>query len=193
MNFLAHFHLSSHSEAAIVGSWLGDFVKGGAHRDYADEISDAILLHRHIDSFTDHHEIFLRSKRRLSPPFRRYAGILIDVFYDHFLARHWDEFHDQHLDEFCQNIYGVLADQRQHCPAEANRVAGLMAQHDWMGSYRHIEGVDRALHGISRRLRRANPLAAGVDELRKEYLAMEQDFFEFYPLLRDFSEQRRST
>ena len=121
MNYLAHLYLSEPNEEAWLGSLLGDFVKGPLDGRYNDDITRAIALHRKIDSFTDAHPVVLQSKSRVSAGRRRYAGIMIDMFYDHFLAKYWHEFQDEPLGEFSARIYAIL-DQRQRHPAQARRV-----------------------------------------------------------------------
>jgi len=182
VNFLAHLYLSPDSPDALIGSLLGDFVKGPLERaDYNGEITRAIRLHRAIDTYTDAHPVVLASKARVSPARRRYAGILVDLFYDHFLARHWRDYHDSSLEMFAAGIYGVLADRAAGLPEPAQRMVAFMTRQDWLVSYRDLEGIGTALDRMGRRITRGNVLLGSVGELEADYAAFEADFRAFLP------------
>lgn len=191
MNFLAHFHLSHQSEAAVLGGLLGDFVKGRAYQDFPAEIAQAILLHRRIDSFTDGHEFIRQSKSRLAPPFRRYSGIVLDLFFDHYLATHWEKFSSRTLESFCNDVYRQLNQNLDVYPDDCRMVVQMMSQHDWLTSYRDTQSIERALKGISRRLSRKTPVADAIIYLSDQYADFEQDFLNFYPLLCVYSEEQK--
>jgi acyl carrier protein phosphodiesterase len=186
MNYLAHLYLSSDSSEALVGGLLGDFVKGRLHPGrFPPPVLDAIALHRRVDGFVDDHPAFHRSRARFAPGFRRYAGVLIDVFYDHFLARDWDEHGGEPLERFTARAYDAFARHDALMPEHARRVARAMARDDWLAGYRDPDGVRRALHGLSRRLTRSNPLASGHAELARNYRELEADFRDLLPALWD--------
>ncbi|HKQ26052.1 MAG TPA: ACP phosphodiesterase [Burkholderiales bacterium] len=181
MNYLAHLYLSEPHEDAWLGSLMGDFVKGPLDDRYGREITRGIAMHRKIDVFTDAHPVVLRSKSRMSAGRRRYAGIMVDVFYDHFLARHWQDFHDEPLAEFTGRVYRVL--QRYHTvlPERLQRMAPMMMQWDWLGSYADIGSIYTALNRMGQRLKRENRLLNSADELVGNYAQLEADFREFLP------------
>ncbi len=181
MNYLAHLYLSEPTEEAWLGSLLGDFVKGPLDDRYGEDITRAIALHRKIDSFTDAHPLVLRSKSRISPARRRYAGIMMDMFYDHFLAKHWREFHDQPLEEFTATIYAVLGRQHATLPERLQRMAPVMAQWNWLASYAEVHSIHAALDRMGQRLKRENPLLHSADELVEHYAELESDFRAFLP------------
>ena len=181
MNYLAHLYLSEPTEAAWLGSLLGDFVKGPLDGRYGEDITRAIALHRKIDSFTDAHPVVLRSKSRISPARRRYAGIMMDMFYDHFLARHWDEYHHESLGVFTSRFYGILCRNHHRLPQRLYAVAPLMAQGDWLGSYAEVVALRSALDRMGKRLKRENPLLDSADELVDNYNDLEADFRAFLP------------
>lgn len=194
MNYLAHLLLSSHSSDALLGALLGDFVKGRAMHAYAPPVRDAIALHRAIDRYTDAHEIVRESRARVSTERRRFAGVLVDIFFDHFLARYWGRFCSQPLDAFTAQVYTVLRTRRAELPERLARMAPYMSAEDWLGSYAEIWAVDAALQGMARRLRRyprAAVFADGVQELERRYPQFEQDFLSFFPHLLAFSESER--
>ncbi len=181
MNYLAHLYLSEANDDAWLGSLLGDFVKGPLDGRYSETITQAIVLHRKIDSFTDSHPLVLRSKARISPTRRRYAGIMTDMFYDHFLARHWEDFHDEPLALFAGRIYRVLDKHHGILPERLQHMAPIMAQGDWLGSYADIDSIHSALNRMSRRLKRENRLIDSAEELVGNYEQLEVDFREFMP------------
>ncbi|KPK72908.1 MAG: hypothetical protein AMJ84_03070 [Acidithiobacillales bacterium SM23_46] len=196
MNYLAHLLLSSHSSDALLGALLGDFVKGQAMQTYSPGVRDAIALHRAIDRYTDHHETVRESRALVSTERRRFSGILVDVFYDHFLARHWESFCDQPLDQFTAHVYTLLRARRAELPERLARIAPHMSAEDWLGSYAETWAVDAALQGMARRLRRyprAAVLADGVQELQSRYEDFERNFLSFFPRLLAFSERARLT
>jgi acyl carrier protein phosphodiesterase len=136
-----------------------------------------------VDVFTDAHPIVLRSKRRIRPPHRRYAPVLVDVFYDHFLAVHWDRYSPVPLPEFTRSVYADLAEWHSRLPEPMAGATRRMAEQDWLGSYAEIDGIREVLQRMSRRLKRENPLAAATEALLAEYEGLEADFFAFFPEL----------
>lgn len=191
MNYLAHAFLARATPELLTGGMLGDFVKGEwSLHDYLPDVRAGILLHRAIDRFTDSHPTVLASRALISPVRRRFAGILVDVFYDHYLARHWRRFSDQPLAEFTGHVYATLWPQRAEFPARLQRVLPWMRADDWLASYAEIESVDAALRGIARRFARyprAAVLAEGTAELLDNYDALENHFHTFFPDVRRFA------
>jgi len=187
VNYLAHLYLSPPQDDAWLGSLLGDFVKGPLGERYRGPVAAAITLHRRLDTFTDAHAAVQRSKSRVSAARRRYAGIMIDVFYDHFLARSWAEFHDEPLDHFTARVYALLERRHAELPQRLQSVAPRMRARDWLGSYARIENVGRALDGIGTRLKRENRLGGSGEELCAQYAGFEADFRAFLPEVRAFA------
>jgi len=187
VNFLAHIYLSPPHEDARLGSLLGDFVKGPLDGDeinsrYNREVTRAIALHRKIDSYTDAHPVVKTSRDRVSAHRRRFAGVMVDMFYDHFLARYWTEFHDAPLEQFTGDFYEILLRRHAELPERLQRIARSMADRDWLGSYAHVEAVDTALNRMSTRLRRSNNvLLDSAEELLENYAGLEGDFRRFMP------------
>ena len=189
MNYLAHVFLQRSSPELLIGGMLGDFVKGALGTRYSPGVCAGIMLHRAIDRYTDAHPTVRASVALISPARRRFAGILVDVFYDHFLARHWSRYSSQPIEDFTQQAYRTLAHQASDYPERLQRILPHMAQQDWLAAYAQIESVDAALHGIARRFQRfprAAILADGVRELMDNYSALEQQFLEFFPDLLEF-------
>lgn len=190
MNYLGHLYLSPPGEDGLLGSLLGDFVKGPIADRYSGALAQAIALHRRLDSFTDSHPAVKLSKSRVSAPRRRYAGIMVDIFYDHFLARHWHDFHEEPLRVFCARVYEMLERRHDELPERLKMMAPSMARWDWFGSYAEVESIYGALNRISQRLKRENPLVDSADELLRNYAGMEGDFRRFLPDARAFAREQ---
>ena len=188
MNYLAHLYLSDSDADSRVGSLMGDFVKGRVGDDFKPSVREGILLHRKVDSFTDAHPFIRQSKARISPGFRRYAGILVDIFYDHFLATRWHQWSDVSLDEFAGEIYGMLRERQDTFPESMQRSMRYMVSRRLLQSYREIGGVHDALRGIETRLKRPSRLGESVRELEQNYTALRSDFEQFFPLLVEFTQ-----
>lgn len=187
MNYLAHLHLGGPSPAQLLGSLYGDFVKGLLPNRFPVDIEEAIRLHRRIDAFTDAHPLIKQAMGRFPAGRRRYAGIVLDVFFDHCLARDWALYSDVPLNAFTNNVYRVLANEPE-LPERLAMIAPRMAAQDWLGSYVDFEVVGNALAGISRRLSRPEGLAGAMQELQALYRPLSDDFSEFYPQLQAFAQ-----
>jgi acyl carrier protein phosphodiesterase len=180
VNYLAHAFLSDGSPESILGGLLGDFVKGPLDGRYPRAVTEAIALHRRVDTFTDSHPQVRDSRARISAGRRRYAGVMVDVFYDHFLARHFRDYTDEPLERFAQRIYAVLLNGRD-LPGRLARALPSMVRWDWLTSYRNIGAVHAALDRISRRNPRHGALAGAGHELALRYAELEADFRSFFP------------
>lgn len=181
LNYLFHLYLSDHSPEGLLGSLMGDFVKGRLDDTYPADIRRGIELHRRIDSFAHGNATVRRSLQRLDPSYRHYRGILVDVFYDHFLARNWSSHADMPLAAFARQVYLALETHHQMLPPGLQRIAPRMIGHNWLESYRDIDTIDTVLGRLATRLSRPNPLASGTEELRRHYQALENDFTSFLP------------
>jgi acyl carrier protein phosphodiesterase len=186
MNYLAHLHLGGQRPGQLLGSLYGDFVKGRLQGQYAPEIEAAIQLHRRIDVFTDRHPQVDIALARFSVTRRRYAGIVLDVFFDHCLARDWALYADQPLEQFTSDVYRVLSSEPQ-LPERLAQIAPHMVANDWLGSYEDFEVLAQVLRGISRRLTRPEELAGAMQELRVLYEPLSEDFRVFYPQLQEYA------
>ena len=176
----------------MLGSVLGDFVKGpltnvDVTARYSPEATRAMALHRKIDSYTDAHPVVTESRNRVTRERRRFAGIMIDIFYDHFLAKYWQEFHPVPLATFAVDFYAMLSRRHAELPERLQRVANSMIEFDWLGSYAHLDSIDTALNRLSQRLRRGDALVGSAEELRQNYAEMENDFRRFLPDLVAFA------
>ncbi|KOY02900.1 ACP phosphodiesterase [Pseudomonas nunensis] len=189
MNYLAHLHLGGQRPGQLLGSLYGDFVKGRLQGQFDPEIEAAIQLHRSIDVFTDRHPLVDIALSRFSVTRRRYAGIVLDVFFDHCLARDWTLYADKPLALFTSDVYRVLSREPQ-LPERLAQIAPHMVANDWLGSYEDFEVLAQVLRGISRRLTKPEELAGAMQELRVLYEPLSNDFRVFYPQLQDFVKNR---
>jgi acyl carrier protein phosphodiesterase len=186
MNYLAHLHLGGHTPEQLLGSLYGDFVKGSLEGRFSPETTAAIVLHRRIDRYTDSHPLVLAALRLFPAARRRYAGIVLDVFFDHLLARHWRDYHPQTLDHFTARVYQALRDEPA-LPGRLAQMAPHMIADDWLGSYRDFRVVEQVLNGISRRLSRPEGLSGAYAEVKALYGPLSEVFRLFYPELQTFA------
>ncbi len=183
MNWLAHIHLSPPDVEFQLGNVIADVIKGEARHRLAPGIQRGVACHLAIDNFTDDHAIFKASRQRISQPHRKFASILIDIFYDHYLAANWVDYSAILLDDFVEAVYAnFTAYTTQHLP-QAQDFVYHMVQQDWLREYKTVDGVARTLARVSRRLKRPGILSPMLDELRDNYADLEADFRAFYPQL----------
>lgn len=185
MNWLAHLRVAPQQDPLLrLGNLAGDFVRGADLAALPAPLRQGIEQHRAIDRFTDAHPVFRRSRERIAPPLRRFGGVLVDVFYDHFLARRWDRFGTgAPLRAFADEVYGDLLAHERHLPPRLRGAAPHLRSQDWLGAYATIDGIAVTLARMSRRLRRENALGDGVRALREGYEELAGDFESFFPEL----------
>ena len=194
MNYLAHAWLARHSDEAMLGAILGDFVFGlSTLQDWPMSIRSEIVRHRRIDRYTDDHPAVVAARGLFDAAgLRRYAGIVLDVYFDHCLARDWLRWNDVSLTTFTSRVYRVLHDHRGQLPPRLQAIAPRMAAHDWLGSYRQRKNVDAAVRGIATRLsRNGERLIACLDVLRANETAVDAAFEAFFPDLIAAAERLR--
>ena len=184
MNWLAHLRLSPPRPLVRLGNLAGDFVQGVAVDTLPEDLQAGIALHRAIDQFVDAHPVVVAAKARLVPPFRRFGGVLLDVFFDHFLARDWRHHGDgQGLPAFLAEVHGDLRTHHAVLPAPLQRVAPRFCADGWLEGYTSIDGIARVLGLMAARLSRPTPLAEGAGLLRSDQAAFERDFAALWPEL----------
>jgi len=183
MNHLAHLYLSQSSEKLMVGNFIADAVKGKKYSEYEEEISRGILMHREIDTFTDSHEIVRHSKSFFKQRYGLFSSILIDLFYDHFLAANWKDYSDESLASFADRCYHVFEKFLLVMPERNRMMFPYMQKENWLLNYSTTEGIERSLRGMSRRIKNHPGIENAGEELRKNYSEVEQDFRAYFPLL----------
>jgi len=187
MNFLFHMLLSGSDEQILIGNFMGDFVKGPLADRFPERIRRGVALHRGIDSFASRAELFQRSRLQLDPHYGLYRGVLIDLFYDHFLVREWNNWSDEAFDRYLVRTRLIIEGQRRELPERMQSLLPIIFD-ELLPSYGDVGGIGRALERMSRRVKRDNPLAGGETELRLHYDDLLADFRGFMPLVRRFAE-----
>jgi acyl carrier protein phosphodiesterase len=182
MNFLAHIYLSNNDPEIMIGNFIGDFVKGRNYASiYEKKVARGIELHRLIDEYTDRHVIVGESKSRLRAKYRHYSPVIVDIFYDHFLARYWDNYHPTPLRRFAQNAYDVLLNHKAMLPTAVKNMLPYMIKDNWLLNYGTLEGISQALNGISRRTVYDSKMNESIVELKEFYAEFREDFEAFLP------------
>lgn len=183
MNWLAHLHLASLVQADAAGSLLPDMINTHKLDQFTEAQQYAISLHQVIDQFTDQHTIVKTSKRRINPPFNRFAGILIDVFYDYCLCKAWEFYSTISLKEFIASTHQQLQQQPELLPEPAPHIIKHLIEQEWLESYQTLAGIELSLQRISRRFKRPLQLDRAVDDLKISEVDLIEDFKQFYPEL----------
>ena len=191
MNFLAHFHLAWPDEGLVVGALEGDFRKGWLRGDLPGDIERGVALHRGIDAYTDSHALMAELRREFAPEMQRYAGILIDLSFDHYLSRYWHRFSDLPLAEFIPRVYRRLEQNSHHLSGQAESMRQRMLEHDILGKYSHWETVPASAARIGERFRRGNPFLNAQADLEPLRHRLEGAFLAFYPELLDWTTAAR--
>jgi acyl carrier protein phosphodiesterase len=189
MNWLAHTFLSEPNVQFQLGNLLADLVRGPERESMSADFRRGADCHKIIDAFTDSHPLVRRSRAQVPAEYRRFSGVLIDVFYDYLLAKHWHSYASQSLAEFTQRFYAQVQGQEGDLPEPAKATMGRIVRHDLLGSYRQIGGVEHALRRISAylasRWQKPFALERSVPSLLRAESALDADFVEFFPQLQN--------
>lgn len=187
MNFLAHIYLSGDDDDIKIGNFLGDFVKGRltklTNTQYAKGVINGMVLHREIDFFTDTHPIVKQSIDRLQPKYHKFSGIVVDMFYDHILAKNFHHYSLVSLEIYAQNFYNLLEKRKTEIPEPMERMVESMTTRNWLLGYQTYEGIEWALTGISKRLSFESGIEHAIEELQHDYALYEAEFQLFFPKL----------
>ncbi len=192
MNYLAHFHLAWPDPGLLAGALEGDYRKGPLRGELPAPIERGVRLHRAIDAFTDAHPYVAGLRREFPAEMRRYAGILIDMSFDHFLSRHWNRFSTESPEHFHRGVYANLEQHAAQLSPAAQRMARRMAETDLLARYRDWETVPAGAQRVGERLRRGNPFLAAAPQLEPLRGPMERTFLDFYPELLEFVSAARA-
>jgi acyl carrier protein phosphodiesterase len=193
LNFLAHFHLAWPDEGLLAGGLEGDYFKGPLRGELPLAIERGVRLHRAIDAYTDSHPVVVQLRRELPPQLRRFAGILIDLSFDHFLSKYWENYSELPLETFNARVYRSLLRQEYALSTGSRRMLARMVEHDILGLYLDWETVPASAGRIGERFRRSNPLRDVGRQLTPARDMLEQAFLAFYPELQDFSRRAEMT
>lgn len=186
MNFLAHIYLSGNSDKLIIGNFIGDAVKGSDYLKFDPEIIKGIKLHRRIDEFTDCHQVVMQSKNRLRPTYGKYSSVIVDIFYDHFLAAFWDNYSDTPLPVYVHRVYELMNENLHLLPLKVQHFLPYMVSGNWLLNYANLEGIESALTGMARRARFESGMEKAGEDLKKDYALYKKEFEIFFPELKEF-------
>ncbi|MDN3492234.1 acyl carrier protein phosphodiesterase [Winogradskyella bathintestinalis] len=191
MNFLAHIYLSGDNELITIGNFVGDGVRGNKYKLYPLEIQMGILLHRNIDTFTDAHPLFRQCTKRLHKNYSHYSGVIVDIFFDHFLAKNWTTYSHIPLNIYIADFYKSLSKHIPILPPRFKTLVPMMIEGNWLLSYATIEGIQTVLNGMNHRTKGRSKMNEATKELKAHYEAFENDFTLFFEDLLSFSKIKR--
>lgn len=193
MNFLAHIYLSGDNDLIKIGNFMADGIRGKQYENYPLEIQKGIILHRAIDTFTDAHPIFRQSTKRLHNNYHHYAGVIVDILYDHFLAKNWNKYSDEKLEDFVEQFYKSLHDNNNVLSERAIRIMPILIEENWLVSYLTIDGIKHILTQMDRRTKNQSKMQFATQELLEFYTEFEDEFTRFFNELILFSNDKIKT
>jgi acyl carrier protein phosphodiesterase len=183
MNYLAHLTLSFDDEDHLIGNFIADGLRSVHYPLLKPRVLQGVRLHHFIDQFTDQHPLVEKGKARLRAKHGKYAGVILDIFYDHFLALHYAQYGRQELEAFSQEVYRVFENRDQELSPRTRRILPYMKQGNWLLNYAQKEGLARAMEGMAKRARFKNRMAEAPQALEEYYHSYEFEFQQFYPQL----------
>jgi acyl carrier protein phosphodiesterase len=181
VNFLAHLHLSEENEKLLVGNFIADGYKGNSYKSLPESIAKGVEVHRFIDSFADQSEASDEARAILRQDLGKLAPVAMDMIFDHFLASRFRDYHQLPLEEYTHWAFDILDQHTEHFMDETLRMYGYMKQSNWLLSYRSVDGIGRAMIGLSKRRSFAGKLSLAVESLDKNYKELGECFDHFYP------------
>ncbi|MFS4491779.1 ACP phosphodiesterase [Maribacter sp. 2308TA10-17] len=190
MNFLAHIYLSFEDDEITLGNFIADSIRGNKFKHLPEKVQKGIALHRAIDSFTDAHPTVRKSTKRLHKNYSHYSGVIVDIFYDHYLAKNWSNYSNTPLDVFVDNFYDLLEDNYEILPDGIKRMMPYMIADNWIFNYSKMDGIGRVLNGMNRRTKNKSKMNFAILDLEEHYDKFEKEFTSFFEELTTFSRQK---
>lgn len=190
MNFLAHIYLSGNNDLIKIGNFIADGIRGHDYEQFPIDVQKGILIHRAIDTFTDAHPIFRQSKHRLHEAYGHYSGVIMDIFYDHFLAKNWKTYSDEKLEDYAERFYQSLRDNYDWLNPKTQAMMPSMIGRNWLASYATIEGIGMILFQMDHRTKNRVSMQNAVNELQEFYTEFETEFTTFFEELRAHVQQK---
>lgn len=190
MNYLAHIFLSGEDAHRIIGNFIGDEVKGNSYKEFPLSLQQGILLHRAIDSYTDTHPVVRQSTKRLHPYYSHYSGVIVDIFYDHFLAHNWANYCNIPLTQFASEFYQLAQANLSILPGKIQHMLPYMISGNWLVSYATLEGIDEVLLNMNRRTGYRSGMDTAGQELRQYYDEFKSEFEIFFEDLQEYTAQK---
>ncbi|MDT0645942.1 acyl carrier protein phosphodiesterase [Zunongwangia sp. F260] len=190
MNYLAHVYLSGDDDNLKIGNFIADSVKGKKFLNFPEPIQKGIVLHRAIDHYTDTHPIVTKSVTRLFSRYSHYSRVIVDILYDHFLAKNWNHYSQQHLEEYTEEFYDLLRENKTVLPKSVQRFMPYMFRDNWLLSYASIDGITKILYQMNHRTKGKSQMNLAVEELEIYYTEFQEEFTEFFADLISFSSEK---
>lgn len=190
MNFLAHIYLSFGNDEITIGNFIADSIRGNRHKHLPINVQKGIMLHRAIDTFTDAHPTVRKSTKRLHKNYSHYSGVIVDIFYDHFLAKNWKQYSDTPLDVFVEQFYDLLEENYTILPDGVKRMMPYMISDNWIYNYSNLDGISRVLSGMNRRTKNKSKMNLAILDLETHYLDFEKEFSVFFDELQTYSRKQ---
>lgn len=190
MNFLAHIYLSGENDLVKIGNFMADGIRGNDYLKFPDEVIKGILLHRQIDTFTDLHPIYRKSKHRLHEKYGHYSGVIMDILYDHFLAKNWNEYSYEKLEDYVESFYKSLENNKAILSEKTKSIVPYMIDQNWLESYASLVGIEKILFQMDYRTKHRANMQEAIVELQEFYFQFEEEFTLFFEELREFSNQK---
>jgi acyl carrier protein phosphodiesterase len=180
MNFLAHIYLSGDNDLIKIGNFMADGIHGKQFDIYPMDIQKGIILHRAIDTFTDAHPVFRQSTKRLHANYHHYSGIIVDIFYDHFLAKNWNSYSNEPLEDYSERFYQSLRDNFDDLTPKTQKMMPYLIAHNWLLSYQSIDGIESVLTKMDNRMKHDSNMRFSIAELKAFYSEFELEFTSFF-------------
>jgi acyl carrier protein phosphodiesterase len=190
MNFLAHIYLSGDNDLIKIGNFMADGIRGKQFDGFPDDVQKGIILHRWIDTYTDIHPVFRKTTKKLHERYHHYAGVIADVFYDHFLARNWQQYSDEKLEDFVENFYSSLQSNYDILTEKTKTMLPYMTKYNWLVSYRTVDGIAAILSQMDHRTQNQSNMRSSVEELKLNYSEIEQEFNAFFEDIRNYAAEK---
>lgn len=190
MNFLAHIYLSGNNELIAIGNFMADSIKGKQYENYTNAVKIGILLHREIDTFTDAHPTVRLSTKRLHEKYGHYSGVIVDILYDHFLAKNWLQYSEVPLHRYVDDFYESLERHYDILPLQIRKMMPYLLANNWLLHYAEIDGIQEVLNGMDRRTKNISGMNRATNELKAYYQEFEAEFTSFFEELRHFSNKK---
>lgn len=190
MNFLAHIYLSFNDDEITIGNFIADSIRGNKYKHLPERIQKGIKLHRFIDTFTDAHPTVRKSTKKLHKNYGHYSGVIVDIFYDHFLAKNWSTYSNVPLAIFVDNFYDLLENNYEILPDTTKHMMPYMIADNWIFNYSKLEGISKVLDGVNRRTKNKSKMNFAILDLEEHYVEFEKEFTSFFEELTAYSKQK---
>ncbi len=185
MNFLAHIYLSGEDELLKIGNFAADSIRGKEYLTYPLKIQQGVILHREIDTYTDTHPIWRQSKKIIVPQYNHYAAVIVDMYYDHFLAKNWNQYSQVPLEQYADVFYQSLIDNYEILPPKIKSFLHIMIAENWLVLYRTTGGLEYILSQMNKRSKGISKMRFATKELIENYPDFETQFTAFFEDLKE--------